>query len=92
MNEPTDIDLLEADNNQRLVDLMQGKHGLPVQFPPGSLDTMRVGMYVEVLLEDRGILDRAREKYQSALAEQLDEIEVKAREARLTQGTGTFTP
>jgi len=83
---------LEASNQERLVDLMQGKVGLPVQFPPNTLESMRTIVYLETLLDSSGLLAKAKYKYHLALAEQLDDVEQASREARLTHGTGVFQP
>ena len=89
-----DLEALEAENNQRLMDLMAGKVGLPVQLPPGALETMRLTVYVEHLLDALSptCLNDAKRQYATKLSDMLGQIEEQSRQARITHGTGIFDP
>lgn len=89
MDDTEQIKALEDENNRRIADLISGATGgLQVQFPPGTLDMMKMTTYLEVILGER--IWMAREMHAERLSEQLDEIEIRAREAKIVHGTGVL--
>lgn len=81
---------MEAANNERIQSLAAGTNGLPVQFPPNTMETMKLLVYMETLLDSNGMLNKAKYRFHKELADVLDAVEEQSRIAKLTHGTGTF--
>ena len=65
---------------------------MPVQFPPGALDFVRLSVYLEALLDNVELLPRAQFDFQMRVADLLDDVETQSRQAKLTNGAGLIQP
>ncbi len=80
------IDRLDESNTARLQDLLNGRSGLPVQFPPGTFEIMRLIVFMEALLERFDALPEAKLLFGEKLSEELGRIETESRQAKITAG------
>jgi hypothetical protein len=81
---------LEAENAERLNDLIRGKHGIAVQLQPGTFELIQITTYLEhllVLCDHEGSEDslyKAKIAFAEKTSDLLTSLELQARRAKIT--------
>ena len=83
----TELANLDAENAQRMADILSGKVGLPIQLPPGTFEHMKSATYLEYLIEhllSTADLVQAKLRFADVVSSSIDSLEEQSRKAKLS--------